>query len=497
MHPAGLSLPLCPFVYQLIRHRYLSLFILFLFYAVSASAEAPLSLKYTIHPLAQESVVTLAFQSGKETTTEIWIPLSYKGESLEEIRDIECSSHGCMLDTIREKATIKIFHDPYEEITIKYCVRMEHRDGTEEDLPPIIQEETFFQFFGDSFFLMPKIDPYEKIAITLEWKGIPADWTIANSFGIGEHQQQIFSSLSSLRLAVYIGGKIALLRSGDEDNAFYIAAQENYLIPIERINHLLKAIILEQRRFWNDFDFPHFLILFLPIERENFIHGEAKLNAFIIYSSDLVTATEKEWKGLAWALSHEHFHTWNPFKMLPAFHENFEDLSWFIEGFTDYYAGITAYRAHLLDLNDCIQETNHHLYLYYTSAVRNVTNEELQKKRWTNRSMQLLPYQRGYLLALLWDEKIRKASKGENSLDDVMKTLLYKTQTENHFFSALDIAEAAQNYLGGEAILDIQAYVLEGATLTPPTALFGHECAIEWIKTPESNDELIPQYRLK
>jgi predicted metalloprotease with PDZ domain len=168
----------------------------------------------------------------------------------------------------------------------------------------------------------------------------------------------------------------------------------------------------------------------MPSDAKQGIHAEAKLNAFVIFFPPLTSENEGEWNSLTWVLTHEHFHIWNPFKMLPTLTENFDSLAWFTEGFTEYYTAVLSYRIQTLDLDSCINEINNFLYSYYTSPFRNVTNDRFQEERWKDIQMQVLAYQRGCLLALLWDSKIREKTTGKYSLDDVMHDLLQRVKKQ-------------------------------------------------------------------
>lgn len=259
----------------------------------------------------------------------------------------------------------------------------------------------------------------------------------------------------------------------------------------------MEKLVYEQRKFWQDFDFPFFFMLHIPNHKEKDLYGEAKLNAFLVNSKDINLASEQDWADLAWVVSHEHFHTWLPGKMFSSLIQNFDSLSWFIEGFTEYYAMVTAYRADILSIEQIIDEVNHHLFYYHSSKVKNKTNEFIVENRYLDYETQKLPYQKGFILALQWDEKIKNRTLNQNSLDDVMHDLIKKQKEENFSLSSLDIAEIAKEYIGKDALNDLEDYIINGKTLPVPYYLLGRKCSIECLPNDKANGELIPQLRLK
>lgn len=458
------------------------------------SSEISNKLQYIIQPVVEEKSlkIELIFQGNEEGFTEIEIPISWTGKPFEEIVNIEFFSQEKKLevDNASSPHSIFIFHQPCEEIKIKYDVINLH---AKQDIhSAYFQEETFFRFTGDCALITPKWDYYEKRNIVLEWKDIPSTWSIANSFGIHDHLQELTLSLFSLHLGLFIGGEISLLQNGSEENSPYVVMKDARLLSKDRLLPLLETIVQSQRDFWNDHDFSNFLIVIIPSDAEQGMHAEAKLNAFTIFFPPLTIEEEKEWNSLIWVLTHEHFHTWNPYRMLPTLPDNFESLAWFTEGFTEYYTAVLSYRSQTLDLENCLHEINRLLYAYYTSPFRNATHDRFEEERWQDTRMQLLAYQRGCLLAFLWDSKIRQWTEEKYSLDDTMRDLLQRSKETSQPISEEDIEELVGKYLSrDEASFDIHNYIMEGKTIIPPNDIFLGCLEIQWI---EDIGCLIPQY---
>jgi predicted metalloprotease with PDZ domain len=193
-------------------------------------------------------------------------------------------------------------------------------------------------------------------------------------------------------------------------------------------------------------------------------------------------------------LNHEHFHTWNAVKMSANSPEG--SLFWFTEGFTEYYAATLNFRTGLMDFSDYIEHINGILNDYYTSPFRNEKNEKIQQDLWKNQRLLKLPYDRGFLLALSWDQKIK--ALGPYSLDDFMRALYKKTQNDKCSLSKDLIEQVASLFLPPETVKkDLEAYVINGETLIPDPNCFDNRCTLEWMEKEldQEKTHLIPQYR--
>jgi predicted metalloprotease with PDZ domain len=147
------------------------------------------------------------------------------------------------------------------------------------------------------------------------------------------------------------------------------------------------------RGFWNDDQFPYFLVTLKPYDRDSgSSDGSAFTNAFWMYVS-----RQDSFAGLLPQLAHEAFHAWNPARMgvLP----KSDAIQWFTEGLTDYYAYRLLLQAGVLKPTAYIDSLNQALRRFPSSSD---------------------PYVRGRVIGLWLDAAIRRDSLGQRSLDDVM-----------------------------------------------------------------------------
>ncbi len=129
-------------------------------------------------------------------------------------------------------------------------------------------------------------------------------------------------------------------------------------------------------------------------------------------------------------------------------------------------------RFGIWSLEDFVGDINERLLAYTVSPVRNAPNARIVSDFWTDDKTQQLPYQRGFLLAFVWDKRLRDAGKG--GLDTVMFA------ARDAFVAAGTKPNAAENFLasyarvsGTDLAPDIARFVTAGETIVLPDDLFG------------------------
>lgn len=120
-------------------------------------------------------------------------------------------------------------------------------------------------------------------------------------------------------------------------------------------------------------------------------------------------------------LSHELFHLWVPNSLMLA-----GDYDWFFEGFTLYEALRMDLRLGLISFNDYL-ETIARVYDSYLSAIDHdrLSLIEASERRWTTSSS--LVYEKGMLVAFVYDLSLRNLTGCRSSLEDVYLELFRLT----------------------------------------------------------------------
>jgi predicted metalloprotease with PDZ domain len=132
--------------------------------------------------------------------------------------------------------------------------------------------------------------------------------------------------------------------------------------------------------------------------------------------------------------AHEFFHAWNvkqirPYPLGPFDYNSPQRTGnlWFAEGVTDYYAKILTYRSGFHDLTWLLSELSDQVASYQSGKTRlKSTVEDASRAVWEHQGFSLGDldyYNKGLLAGLIFDAKIREATGGQKSLDDVMRLM--------------------------------------------------------------------------
>ena len=171
-------------------------------------------------------------------------------------------------------------------------------------------------------------------------------------------------------------------------------------------------------------------------------------------------------------IAHEHFHAFNvkairPKSLVnPIFMDRPEIRSlWWLEGVTDYYAGVLLVRSGLWRKEDLLQDLSHTQWsLERSSAAKKVSAEESSLKVWLVRGSQgwggLSYYLKGKGIGFLLDLAIRRETKGERSLDDVMRALYDEGQKGSRGYDESRIKELVIKF-GGEKLRPLYEGLVE------------------------------------
>lgn len=181
-------------------------------------------------------------------------------------------------------------------------------------------------------------------------------------------------------------------------------------------------------------------------------------------------------KGWLSFIAHEYFHLFNvkairPIALGPFDYEreNYTNMLWVSEGITVYYEFILLNRAGLMTRDEVLERLGSTIANYENAPGRHHQPATASSfDTWTNffsrgehtANTTISYYDIGAGLGLLLDLKIREASKGRSSLDDVMRTL-YRTyyQEKKRGFTDGEFREACERAAGGPLgeIFDVYA----------------------------------------
>jgi predicted metalloprotease with PDZ domain len=166
----------------------------------------------------------------------------------------------------------------------------------------------------------------------------------------------------------------------------------------------------------------------------------------------------KNWTAqLGIIFTHELLHLWVPNSLLLE-----GDYDWFFEGFTLYTALVTALELKFIDSGEYVA-TLGRVYDSYLSRPDELSLIDASERRWTSGNATV--YDKGMLVAFLYDLAIRKDSAGKMWLGNVYKELFTRWVAQPANGNEVIIrllsstpagAELAKSYIEGQRELDLK-----------------------------------------
>lgn len=218
----------------------------------------------------------------------------------------------------------------------------------------------------------------------------------------------------------------------------------------------LAAYVEATHRFWGFLPYDRYL--FLLVFRQGGGGLEHK-------NSTLCTVAARPGPEL-WAsmglLAHEHFHLYNAKRLRPAELGPFDfenppttGTLWIAEGVTSYYSTLLMTRAGLRTRQEYLAALSSLIDGLQNAPGRLLQSvEQSSLEVWKNSNSGVNPsaatvsyYNKGNVLGLLLDARIRRVTKGRSSLDDVMR-LAYRRYSGERGFTADEFRQTAEEVAG-------------------------------------------------
>jgi predicted metalloprotease with PDZ domain len=163
--------------------------------------------------------------------------------------------------------------------------------------------------------------------------------------------------------------------------------------------------------------------------------------------------------------------------------------AWLTEGWTDFYAGRALLRVGLWTPAEYVAEVNRVLARNGGSPVRAIPNAELVERFWTDPNVHQLPYDRGHLLALLLDHRIRAHTGGRADMDDVMLAQREYAIRDAQAGARVDAGAlfpiVMRESLGLDVAAELARHVERGEPVLLPAEVFGSCAIVETVTQPE------------
>lgn len=316
----------------------------------------------------QKLTVTVSFTT-KNQDFQFFLPSTWAGmiEYYDDILDLKALSNQTTIFDGPLPHIKKISHKANTPVIIQYSVSTKKNKDFHAYANRI--ESSFFHFFGYGVFGHPEMNQTEDVPITLHWK-VGKDKKIINSFGKNSLIQNLKVSMQDLKHASYCGGDFGIYPILVKNKTVFLVSHKVSQKTIGQLKKSIKKIVGAHRKFWNDFNYPFYIVsAHHHDELYEYYIGTHVKNAIVLFFNE---KSSHFFENLTYLIAHEHWHTWLGSGKLRQPERAMEDL-WIYEGFTDYYAGITALRSGLVTLPQYIRYYNDKIEKYYHECMSNMT----------------------------------------------------------------------------------------------------------------------------
>jgi predicted metalloprotease with PDZ domain len=299
----------------------------------------------------------------------------------------------------------------------------------------------------------------------------------------GDHQYRAPDFDTLVDSPILLGNPAVYEFTVDGKPHYLVNEGEGGVFDGARASRDLQAIVREQRRFWGELPYDKYVVLNLITEASG---GLEHRNSTVLMTSRWATRTRRSYLSWLELASHEFFHVWNvkrlrPVELGPFDYENEVHTRslWMAEGVTDYYAELLVHRAGLSSREEYLDSLSNKIEELQTTPGRDVQSTELASfDAWikyyrpdeNSPNVSVSYYTKGAVLAFVLDARIRKATNGAKSLDEVMRAA-YARYSGPRGFTPDEFQQVAEQ-VAGTSLADFWASAIEGtAELDYPDAL--------------------------
>lgn len=286
------------------------------------------------------------------------------------------------------------------------------------------------------------------------------------TYGAGEVEVDL--SPSRLAQAWLMAGPAERYPDADADSRFnsYWLGDFPYVVRDEMI------FVEHMYRYLGDFFThldppPRYTVFLRQLDTPPYGGATALYNSFML-SRGPAREEEIGKAGPRQTFVHEMLHQWVGFM-----EEEHGNMTWFTEGLTTYYEYTLPFRAGEISFADFVDGLNKLSVRYFANPGRDMSAEAIVKVGFNDEHIRHVPYVRGAFYFADLDARIRAASNGERSFDDLMARIFRERESGALSLTIASFAEEASKETGADELDRLRAINLDGQFFYPSPNAFG------------------------
>lgn len=261
---------------------------------------------------------------------------------------------------------------------------------------------------GNTFILLPESAQPYRIALSWDLTGLPAGSSAMSSLGDGNVQVPA-GPAARLHRTLFMAGPMHRVPGEVKPTGFSAAWLGELPFDAKPLMGWAGQLHGWMSNFFQDPETPPYRVI-LRYNPINAGGGAALSNSFLLTWGE----TAKNPEGLKGTLAHEMIHTWTASGL---------GGQWYGEGIAVHYQTLLPMRAGMATPAEYLEDINDTARRYYTNALNGTPDAEVGPRFWEDTRIRTLPYDRGAMYFAVLDGKIRKASGGKRSLDDLIREM--------------------------------------------------------------------------
>jgi len=292
------------------------------------------------------------------------------------------------------------------DVTVRYRAPIDNTPPRRGSGPPysLRTEGGGVSGVGNTFILLPEDDRDYRIALRWDLTGLDAGANATSSYGEGDVDLEA-GKADRLSSTVFMAGPMQrepMPVSNTGFSAAWLGETPFEAQPLMAWTHQLHGWM---SRFFAEPGEPPYRV-FMRYNPINAGGGVALTRSFLVTYGQATDPAD-----LKSTLSHEMIHTWTQWDGRG---------QWYGEGIAVYYQGLLPYRAGLITADDYLADINDTARRYYSNLLNDTPDDQIAPRFWEDSRIRVLPYDRGGLYFAVVNGKVRRASQGARSLDDLI-----------------------------------------------------------------------------
>lgn len=482
----------------------LLLTLLFFFFSITASWAA--ELRYTLsmpaphtHYFHVDAELTGAGNNYVDFTMPVWAPGSYLvrefAKHVEDFNAVDGSGKKLRSEKI-DKNTWRVYNNKAKEIKASYKVY-----AYELTVRTSYLDASHGYVNGTSIFMYP--EGYEKLSGTLivkpytGWDKVSTGLKSTGKFTYTFPNYDILAD-SPLEIGTH---QVFEFKVNGVPHEIAMYGPGNY--NPEKLMKDMKLIAEESIAIMGELPVKDKYV-FIVHNLDNGGGGLEHLNSTTLQISRWNYGSETGYNNFLSLVAHEYFHLWNVKRLRPEplgpfnyNEENYTKLLWVSEGITSYYDDLIVRRAGFISPQSYLEIVENTLNTVENTPgnkVQNVSESSFDtwikyyRRNENSGNAEVSYYTKGSVIGHLLNMEIMKATKGEKSLDDVMRYMYDKHYKKlNKGYTEKDVLEAVERIAGKDMKDFFNDFVYN--TKTPDYNAYFNAAGLQVIDTNKDSNQ--------